>query len=63
MIQKVAFSVVIDVNPSIRISVNHDGTIHNVKAINNDGKEIAAYVNSELQDEDKYTSAGRSIKK
>ena len=55
--KKVAFSVIIDVNPSIRISVNHDGTIHNVKAINNDGKEIAAYVNSELQDEDKYTRA------
>ncbi|MCI8957480.1 MAG: hypothetical protein HFG29_11045 [Eubacterium sp.] len=52
--QKMAFSIVVDVNPSIRIDVNEDGSIHKIKAGNKDAKKIVNYVKSELKDGDDY---------
>ena len=52
--QKIAFSIVVDVNPSICIDVNEDGSIHKIKAGNKDAKKIVNYVKSELKDEDDY---------
>lgn len=53
----VAFSIIVDVNPSISIDVNEDGTVNKVKAKNKDAKKIVNYVNSELDEEDDYKTA------
>lgn len=54
---KMAFSILIDVNPSICIEVNEDGTIKNVRAKNKDAKNIVSSVNSELSEDDDYKTA------
>ena len=61
--QQVAFSIVIDVNPSISIDVNEDGSIHKIRAVNKDAKKIVKYVNSELKDEDDYKTAMKLVVK
>lgn len=61
--QKVAFSIVVDVNPSISINVNEDGTVKKIKAENKDAKQIVNYVNSELHEEDDYKTAIKLVVK
>lgn len=51
---KMAFSIVIDVNPSICIDVNEDGSVKRVKAKNKDAVNIVNYINSELSENDDY---------
>lgn len=58
---KVAFSIIVDVNPSISIDVNEDGTVKKVKAKNKDAKNIANYVNSELDEDDDYKTAMKLV--
>jgi hypothetical protein len=57
----VAFSIIVDVNPSIAIDVNEDGTINKLKAVNKDAKNIVNYIRSELQDEDDYRQAMKLV--
>lgn len=61
--QKMAFSIVVDVNPSIRIDVNEDGSVKKIKAVNKDAKEIVNYVKSEMNEEDDYKTAMRLVVK
>ena len=55
--QKVAFSIVVDVNPSLCIDVNKDGSVKKIKAVNKDAKQIVNYVKSEMDEEDDYKAA------
>ncbi len=43
-----AFNIIIDVNPSIQIKVNADGTVKKLKASNKDAKEIVEKVNEKI---------------
>lgn len=61
--QKMAFSIVVDVNPSIRIDVNEDGSVKKIKAVNKDAKEIVNYVKSEMDEKDDYKTAMRLVVK
>ena len=55
--KQLAFSIVIDVNPSITIDVNDDGSVKKIKGGNKEGKAIANYTLSEMQDNDGYEKA------
>lgn len=54
-----AFSIIIDVNPSISIRVNKDGTVDKVEAGNKDAKEIVEKVNKKI---DKNTTYNKAVK-
>lgn len=60
---KVAFSIIVDVNPSISIDVREDGSVKKIKAVNKDAKRIVNYVKSELDEDDDYQTAIRLIVK
>lgn len=53
-----AFNIMIDVNPSINIKVNKDGTVDKVEAGNKDAKEIVKKINKEL---DKGTTYNKAV--
>lgn len=61
--QKVAFSIIVDVNPSICIDVNEDGSVQGIKAGNKDAKKIVNYVKSELKGDDNYKTAMKLVVK
>ena len=54
-----AFDIMIDVNPSINIKVNKDGTVNKVEAGNKDAKKIVEKVNGKI---DKGTSYNKAVK-
>lgn len=60
---KTAFSIVVDVNPSISIDVNEDGSVRRIKAVNKDAKNIVNYVKSEMNEEDDYKTVMKLIVK
>lgn len=51
---EVAFNIIIDVNPSISIDVNKDGTIKEIKAGNKDAKKIVKKVNKKIDADTDY---------
>lgn len=57
MKQQVAYSIFIDVNPSICIDVNEDGNVVRIKNINKDAKKIVASVNRKISDNTSYDKA------
>lgn len=56
-----AFSIVIDVNPSISIDVNEDGTVKKVIAENKDAKKIVKEINEDLEQDDSYNKVVRKL--
>lgn len=50
----VAFSIVVDVNPSITIEVDEDGAVEKIVAGNKDAKEIVDNINKNLDDDASY---------
>ena len=54
-----AFNIVIDVNPSINIKVNKDGTVDEVEAGNKDAQKIVKKINKKI---DKDTTYNKAVK-
>lgn len=61
--QNMAFSIIIDVNPSISIEVNEDGYVEKVVAENKDAKKIVKKVNKNLDKDDTYNKVLRKVLK
>ena len=58
---KTAFSIVIDVNPSVSINVKADGTVKSIKAGNRDGRAIVKQINSKMGKNTDYNKAVRMV--
>lgn len=58
-----AFSIVIDVNPSITIEVDEDGNVEKIVAGNKDAKKIVKKVNEEIDEGDSYEKVLRKVVK
>lgn len=56
-----AFNVIIDVNPSINIKVNKDGTVRKVVAENKDAKEIVNKVNKVINKDTDYNETVKLV--
>lgn len=54
---KMAFSIIVDVNPSISVEVNADGSVDRVVANNKDAKKIVREINGEIKEEYDYNDA------
>lgn len=54
---KMAFSITIDVNPSISIEVDEDGKVKAVKSENKDAKKIVEQVNEKIKEGTDYNKA------
>lgn len=53
----IAFNIMIDVNPSINIKVNEDGTVSKVEAGNKDAKKVVEKVNAKIEMDTDYNKA------
>lgn len=56
-----AFNIIIDVNPSINIKVNEDGTVDKVEAGNKDAKKIVEKVNKKIDKDATYNKAVKLV--
>ena len=54
-----AFTITIDVNPSITMKVKKDNTVESIKASNKDAKKVVKKVKKKLKDDTTY---GRSCR-
>ena len=59
--KQMAYSILIDVNPSIEIRVGKDGYVEKVKAGNDDAKPIVKKVNKKLGEKASYKEAMRLV--
>ncbi len=59
--KQMAYSIVIDVNPSIRIDVNKDGKVIRIKNLNQDAKKIVASVNKQMTENMTYEEALKQV--
>lgn len=57
----IAFSVTIDVNPSISISVKKDGTVESIQAGNKDAAKIVRHVNKKIDKDTDYNKAVKLV--
>ena len=58
---QMAYSILIDVNPSIEIKVGKNGTVEEVKAGNDDAKDIVKKVQKKLGEDATYEEAMKLI--
>lgn len=58
-----AFSIVIDVNPSITIEVDEEGNVEKLVAGNKDAKKIVRNVNKKIEEDDSYNKVLRKVLK
>ena len=58
---QMAYSILIDVNPSIEIKIGKDGTVEKVKARNDDAKKIVKKVNKKLGENASYEEAMKLV--
>lgn len=58
---KVAFSIIVDVNPSVEIQVNKDGKVDRVLADNKDAKSMIREINGEIKKDYDYNDAMKVV--
>lgn len=59
----VAFSITVDVNPSIKIDVRKDGSVKKITALNKSGKKIVKKVNQKIEKDTDYNQAVKLVVK
>ncbi len=59
--QSMAFSIIIDVNPSITIEVNDDGNVEKIVAGNKDAKKIVSRLNKNIESDISYNKAVKMV--
>ena len=58
---KMAFSIIVDVNPSVEIQVNKDGKVDRVLADNKDAKSMIREINGEIKKDYDYNDAMKVV--
>lgn len=58
---KMAFSIIVDVNPSVEIQVNKDGKVDRVVADNKDAKSMIREINGEIKKDYDYNDAMKVV--
>lgn len=58
---KMAFSIIVDVNPSVEIQVNKDGKVDRVVADNKDAKSMIREINGEIKKDYDYNDATKVV--